>query len=90
MTQSKKKWPVIAGVIFILGFIAAMLLTTSGNAQFHCEVCLAFNGQTKCRTAGASAKDDAQRAATNAACSDLGIGGFECSSIQPVSVKWNP
>jgi len=38
MAQTKKKWPVIAGVIFIAGFIAAMVWSTSTTAQFHCEV----------------------------------------------------
>lgn len=89
MTKSNKKWPVIAGAIFIVGFIAAMMLTTSTTAQYHCEVCMAFNGRTVCRDGAASSEREAQRIATDMACSDLGAGGFsQCPNTEPVSVKW--
>ena len=87
--SKKKKWPVIAGVVFIVGFIVAMMMTTSGTAKFSCEVCMAFNGGTVCRKGGAATRDEAQRIATDLACSDLGAGGFsQCPHLNPVSVKW--
>jgi hypothetical protein len=91
MAQTKKKWPVIAGVVFIVGFIVAMMLTTSTTAQFHCTVCMAFGGGKVCRNGGASTRQEAQRIATDLACSDLGAGGFSnCKNVDPVSVKWTP
>jgi hypothetical protein len=89
MAATKRKWPVIAGVIFIVGFIVAMIFSTSTTAKFHCEVCIAFNGQTVCRNGAASTKLEAQRIATETACSDLGAGGFSnCRNTEPVSVNW--
>ncbi len=89
MANSKKKWPVIAGIVFIVGFIAAMMLSTSTEAKYHCEICIAFNGATVCRNGAASTKQEAQRIATESACSDLGAGGFSnCRNTNPVSLKW--
>jgi hypothetical protein len=89
MAKTKRKWPVIAGVIFIIGFVAAMFLTTTGTAKFRCEVCIAFNGQTICKNGAATTRQEAQRIATESACSDLGAGGFsQCRNTDPVSVKW--
>jgi hypothetical protein len=89
MAKRGKKWPVVAGLIFIVGFIVAMLLTTSGESKYHCEVCMSFNGGTVCRNGGAPTKEEAQRIATEAACTDLGAGGFSnCRNLTPVSLKW--
>ena len=89
MTKTKRKWPVIAGVVFIVGFIAAMVWSTSTTANFHCEVCMSFNGRTVCRNGAAATKLEAERIATDLACSDLGAGGFsQCPNTTPVSVKW--
>ena len=91
MASIKRKWPVIAGAIFIAGFIVAMIFSTSTEAKFHCEVCMAFNGGTVCRNGAASTKQEAQRIATESACSDLGAGGFSnCRNLVPVSLKWKP
>jgi hypothetical protein len=89
MADKKRKWPVIAGLVFILGFIAAMAISTSGTAKFHCEVCMNFNGGTVCRNGAASTQAEAQRIATDLACTDLGAGGFSnCKNVVPASVKW--
>jgi uncharacterized membrane protein YciS (DUF1049 family) len=89
MTKSKRKLPVIIGVIFIVGFIIVMVLTTTGTAKFRCEVCMAYRGQTVCRNGAATTRQEAQRIATESACSDLGAGGFSnCRNGEPVSVSW--
>jgi len=89
MAGTKRKWPVIAGVIFIAGLFAAMILSTLSTPKYHVEVCMAFNGGTVCRNAAAETQQDAQRKATDLACSDLGAGGFSpCPNLNPVSVKW--
>ena len=89
MAAGKKKWPVIAGAVFILGFVAAMLLSTRNTAAYHCEVCMTFNGKTLCRNGAAATKEDAQRGATVSACTDLGAGGLSpCQRSEPTSVTW--
>ena len=91
MASAKKKWPVIAGVIFIAAFIVAMVWSTSTTAKFHCEVCIPFNGRTVCRNGAAESRQEAQRIATDLACSDLGASGFSnCKNVEPSRVTWKP
>lgn len=88
-TSGKKKWPVIIAVVFLAVFVIAMVISTSTTAKYHVEVCMAFNGGKTCRNGAASTKEEAQRIATEAACSDLGAGGFSnCRDLKPVSVTW--
>jgi hypothetical protein len=90
LAKSKRKWPVIAGVIFILGFIAAMAITSRGNAKFRCEVCKTFDGRTVCRNGAATTQEEAIRTATTAACSDLtsGMNNLEqCRNSEP-KITW--
>jgi hypothetical protein len=89
MTKSKRKLPVMIGVILFAGFIVAMVWSTTGSAKFRCEVCMAYRGQTVCRNGGATTRQEAQRIATESACSDLGAGGFSnCRNGEPASVTW--
>jgi hypothetical protein len=73
-SESKKKWPVILGVLFIVGFIAAMVLTTGGQDKFRVEVCKTFDGRTVCHTAAAATQMEAERTAGDGACADLTSG----------------
>lgn len=81
-TKSKTKWPVIAGVAFIVIFIAAMAWSTLGNAQQRCEVCITYNGQTSCGTSASTTKEQAERAATDIACNSLTHGMTELMQCQ--------
>jgi hypothetical protein len=90
MPKSKTKWPVIAGIAFIAIFIAAMAYSTLGNAQYRCQVCITFNGQTVCRDGAAASKEQAERAASDIACSDLTSGMtnlMQCGN-SPRQVTW--
>ena len=71
MPKSKTKWPVVAGVAFILIFLGAMAYSTLGNAQVHCEVCITYNGRTNCGNSSATTREQAERAATDLACNGL-------------------
>ena len=71
MPRSKPNWPAIAGVAFILVVLAAMAYSTLGNAQEHCEVCITYNGRTNCGNSAATTREQAERAATDLACSGL-------------------
>lgn len=91
MTKSKRKWPVIAGIAFIVAFIAAMAYSTFGNAQIRCEVCITYGGQTICRNGAATTREQAERAATDSACTDLSHGMTElmqCQNNAPRKITW--
>jgi hypothetical protein len=91
VTKSKRKWPVIAGIAFIAMFIAAMAYSTFGNAQYHCEVCITFNDRTICRNGAATTREQAERMATDSACTDLGSGMtqlMQCQNNAPRKITW--
>ena len=91
MTKSKRKWPVIAGIVFITAFVAAMAWSTFGNAQLHCQVCITYNGQTICRNGAATTREQAERMATDSACTDLSRGMTElmqCQNNAPRQITW--
>ena len=91
MARPKRKWPVIAGVIFIAGLFAAMILSTSSTPKFHVEVCMAFQGRTSCRTARADNQEHALRSAESNACALIASGvtdTMQCEHAGPTSVKW--
>ena len=89
--MKKKKWPVIVGVVFIVGFIAAMVLSTGGNNKFRAEVCVTFEGRTVCRNAASATKQEAERIGTDTACTDLTSGMtalMQCQQSAPRKVTW--
>ena len=88
--MKKKKWPVIAGIAFIVIFIAAMVYTTTGNDQFRCQVCKTFDGRTYCSNGAAATKIEAERIATEAACTNLtaGMNNLEQCRNSPAQVTW--
>jgi hypothetical protein len=90
VTKTRRKWPVIAGIVFIVGFVVAMIYTSGGNAKYRCEVCMTFDGNTKCSKAAGTTQTEAQRVATEAACSNLtsGMNNMEqCRNSEP-KVTW--
>lgn len=91
MAKSKRKWPVIIGVAFIVIFVAAMAYSTLGNARYKCTVCITFNGRSLCRDGAATTKAEAERIAADGICTDLGRGMTEflqCQQNAPRQVTW--
>lgn len=91
MAKSKKKWPVIAGVAFIVIFLVAMFVSTSGNNAYRCEVCITFENRTVCRNGAASTQMAAERIASDTACTDLTSGMtalMQCQNNAPRKVTW--
>ena len=90
MAKTKTKWPVVLGILFIVGFIATMVLTSGGNDKFRVEVCKTFDGNTKCFTAAAGTQIEAERVATDGACSGLtaGMNNLEQCRNSPAKVTW--
>lgn len=82
-------------VLLAIGFAVVVLVvlvyTTLGNRRYRCEVCMAFQGRSACRTAGASTEDQALRTATENACALIASGvtdSIACDNTPPTSVKW--
>jgi len=91
MSRSKTKWPVIAGLLFIAGFVVMMFYTTRGNAKFRCEVCITFEGRTVCRNGAAPTEEGAIRVASDTACTDLTSGMtslMQCQNNAPRKITW--
>lgn len=80
------------GVLFTLAVLAAIFYSTFTTAQYRCEVCMTYMGRSACRTAKASTRQQAERAATENVCAILGAAGQtesrRCETTQPDSVKW--
>lgn len=91
MSKLKRKLPVILGVGFIAIFVALMLISTRGNAKFRCEVCVTFEGRTVCRNGAAPTQMEAERIASDTACTDLSSGMtslVQCQNNAPRKVTW--
>lgn len=83
-------WLVAAAAVILLLLI---LYASVGLTRYTCEVCMEFNGRTKCRTASGPTREEAQRTAVDNACSFLASGISEvtrCPNTPPASVKCQP
>jgi hypothetical protein len=77
--------------LFVLGFLALILYSTLGHGKFKVQVCMAFNGQSSCKTASASSEAAAIRTATEGACADIAGGvtdTVKCQNTNPQSMRW--
>jgi hypothetical protein len=81
MAKSKTKWPVIAGIAFIVLIIGLIAYSTFGqrfgNTSIKCEVCVVYHGKTNCGTSAAATREQAERTALDLACDRLGNGMTE-------------
>lgn len=92
MARPKKKWPIILGALFIVVILAVMAITSlsPSNLKFRCEVCKTFDGRTVCRNGAAATQMEAERIATEMACSDLtsGMNNLEQCRNSQAKVTW--
>jgi hypothetical protein len=82
---------VVIGVVFVVAVLAFLLYSSMHIAQYRVEVCVAFRGQTSCRTASADSQDHALRSAQTNACALLVSGvtdTMQCEHATPTSVRW--
>ena len=82
---------VLLAIGFALVVLVVLVYTTLGNRRYRCEVCMAFQGRSACRTAGASTEDQALRTAAENACALIASGvtdSIACDNTPPTSVKW--
>ena len=87
------KRPVVAGIIFLIVFLAVLVYSTLSltRNRHRVEVCMQFDGRNSCRIASGATESDALRAAVTNACALIASGVTEsqqCEHSTPVSVKW--
>jgi hypothetical protein len=80
-----------ANVLALLGFglLLGYMIYSSMLTEVSCEVCIEFQGRTECRSAGGTTPEEAQRSATDLACTFLGNGMTEsiaCSNTPPTKL----
>lgn len=93
MAQSTRSKAVILAVAFVVIVLLMILSASRGLSRYSCEVCVEFNGRSKCRTAAGSTREEAQKAATDNACAFLATGMTEslrCAATPPTSVRCRP
>jgi hypothetical protein len=91
MAKSKRKWPVIMGVAFMLIVVGMIVYSSGGHNKFRCEVCVTFEGRTVCRNGAADTRSGAERIASDTACTDLSSGMtslMQCQNNAPRKVTW--
>ena len=82
--------PALAGILFALIVLALIVYQTLGMRQYECEVCMEFDGRTKCLAVKAQEEQQAIQTAKDNACSFLAIGraeSFRCGQTPPASTR---
>ncbi len=80
----------VAVIVVVLAVIGLMVYGMQGLSTHSCEVCMEFNGQTKCRSAKGPTKEEAMKTATDNACAYLAEGmtnSINCARTPPKSTK---
>jgi hypothetical protein len=84
--MKKTKILAVVGVVLVVAYI---IYSSIGLAQVSCEVCITFRGGTECRTAQGATAEEAQRTATDVACTFLSSGmtdSIACGNTPPVKL----
>ena len=80
----------LAAIAVALALIGLMFYAMKGLSAHTCEVCVEFDGKTKCRTAKGPTEPEAVKTATDNACAYLAQGMTEsmrCGRTPPKSVR---
>jgi hypothetical protein len=89
--MARTKPAVWLGIAFAVVFLTAIALSTFRSQPYRCRLCITFNGRTDCRSASAQTREEAQRAATTAACAQIASGVTDtgrCENTPPSSIEW--
>ena len=81
----------LAAVAFAILFLVVVVYLTVGGRRYRVEVCVEFGARTSCRVASSTTREQAQRTATENACSLLASGmtdSMACTATPPKSVRW--
>jgi hypothetical protein len=74
-----------------VGFLAFVIYSTVHGQRYRVEVCMAYNGESTCKTVAAKSRDAAVRSGIENACADIATGitnTMRCEQSEPQSVKW--
>ena len=84
--------PVLVGVVFIVGMLAAIIYSTMGSNEFRVQICLNFKGRGEvCKVASGATEEFARRSALTNACGQVASGVTDtiaCENTPPTSVTW--
>ena len=64
----------IIGAILAVGTLALVIVAMLRSFEYHCEVCVQFEGNTVCREAKGSSAEEAMRTAQDNACAFVASG----------------
>ena len=88
--MSRPRSRIWLGCLLGAAFLLALVWTTLSQTGVECEVCLAYRGQTVCRTVAAADAEAATQQAVSTACAILSHGvtqGLECHRTPPSSLR---
>lgn len=86
-----KKALIPAAIAIVLAAIAIKQLMSQG--AYSCRVCVTFEGNRQCATAGGPSRDEAVREAQSSACSLIAHGvskAMKCPHVAPDVVDCKP
>lgn len=78
-------------VAFIVGLFALIAYATLHGPRYRVEICMAYAGQTACKTVSAKSEAAALRAGAENACADISSGvtdTMRCQQSEPQRVRW--
>ena len=79
----------VIGGLFAVVFLASIIFLSMGFDRYTCDVCVAFNDRSQCRSASGADRQTAIQSAHDNACAFLissKTDGFLCSQTQPTKV----
>lgn len=85
------KKPVLVGIGIVAVILGLIVYSMTTLTQHRVELCLTFNGQSRCKIASGSSQESAMRTALDNACGELAGGVTEtlaCQRTEPTSVQW--
>jgi hypothetical protein len=86
-----KKKPMLFGILFLLVVLGAIVYSSMNLTQNRVEVCMTFHGQSSCRTAAGTTKEEAFQTAITNACGDIAGGvtdSIACERTEPTKSTW--
>jgi hypothetical protein len=86
VTRKRSAWLLAGGLLLFMAFIVYRSLHIAG---YQCSVCIAFRGQTACRTVEGATEHEARTGATTNACAYLASGvtdSIACERTEPTKV----
>jgi hypothetical protein len=80
----------IAVLVFAALVLALIVYSTLGLGGVSCEVCMEYQGMSRCRSAQGTTRQEATKTATENACAFLASGvtdSIACNNTPPRSVR---